>query len=473
MTQLTGKSGFAALRMMTRNVTRVVTEARPVGGTRLSSTVKRMRATARPLAAAVLLAATGAMSAAPASAQQNLFTPVVKVNDLIVTRYEINQRIALMSAIGGGATEQAAIDALINERLQQGAALRAGLQVTEKGIEAGVEEFAARGNLSAEELIAFLAKRGVDRQSFVDFVSAGVSWRALVRDRFSGRAQITDAEVDAALQRSGPTGGLRILLSELFLPARDAAERAKSERLAAQIAANPTLGSFAAAARNHSVSPSRNVSGRLPWTPAGNLPPVLRNAVLGMSVGDVTAPLSTGNAIGLFQLRGIEETDSPTPNATAIEYAAYYIAGGRSEAALKKAAQTAARVDTCDDLYGEAKGQPENVLQIDTLPYAEIPQDVALELAKLDNNEISTALTRANGETLVFLMLCGRSYAAPETAAAPAEGEAATDDGSAEAASAASEREATRNALRSRRLTALADNYLAELKADAIITRFD
>ena len=35
---------------------------------------------------------------------------------------------------------------------------------------------------------------------------------------------------------------------------------------------------------------------------------------------------------------------------------------------------------------------------------------MALELAKLDENEVSTALTRANGQTLVFLMLCDRSY---------------------------------------------------------------
>ena len=79
--------------------------------------------------------------------------------------------------------------------------------------------------------------------------------------------------------------------------------------------------------------------------------------------------------------------------------------------------------------------------------FGEIPQDVAYELAKLDRNEVSTALTRSNGQTLVFLMLCGRTPALAED----------------------QDRESIRLQLRAQRLQSYAEGYLAQLKADARI----
>jgi peptidyl-prolyl cis-trans isomerase SurA len=107
----------------------------------------------------------------------------------------------------------------------------------------------------------------------------------------------------------------------------------------------------------------------------------------------------------------------------------------------------AERVDRCDDLYAAAKGQPEEVLDRVTLPPAEIPTDIAYELSKLDPGEVSTALTRADGQTLVFLMLCGRTGAVAEDA----------------------DRSQVEIGLRNRRLTEVSDSYLAQLRANARI----
>ncbi|MFC6584038.1 hypothetical protein [Sulfitobacter aestuariivivens] len=151
----------------------------------------------------------------------------------------------------------------------------------------------------------------------------------------------------------------------------------------------------------------------------------------------------------MFQLRGIEETGAPAREYSEIEYAAYYIAGGRSEAALAEAAKVRARVDTCNDLYGIAQGQPEEVLERGTKAPGDIPQDIAIELSKLDPGESSTALTRSNGETLVFLMLCKR------TAAANAE----------------VDRETVVSSLRQRQLQGYSEQLLENLRANARIIR--
>ena len=75
----------------------------------------------------------------------------------------------------------------------------------------------------------------------------------------------------------------------------------------------------------------------------------------------------------------------------------------------------------------------------------EIPADVALELAKLDPNESSTALT--SGGNIVLLMLCSRQVALPA--------DVSRDD--------------IRTQIQNQRLSAFAEGYLAELRADAIL----
>ena len=68
---------------------------------------------------------------------------------------------------------------------------------------------------------------------------------------------------------------------------------------------------------------------------------------------------------------------------------------------------------------------------------------------KLDTGEVSTTLTRANGQTLMLLMMCGRTAAANASAS----------------------REDVTNALRQERLTGYAEQLLEQLRADARIVR--
>ena len=111
---------------------------------------------------------------------------------------------------------------------------------------------------------------------------------------------------------------------------------------------------------------------------------MLQPIVLGLKPGEVSEPLNIPNAVALFQLRDIEELGYNAPEIAAVEYAAYYMPGGRSAETLAKARVLAGRVDRCDDLYGVAKGQPAEVLERGTLAPAEVPTDIAYELAKRD-----------------------------------------------------------------------------------------
>ena len=382
-------------------------------------------------------------------AAQNLFAPAARVDDAVITEYEVQQRQRFMQILGAPGTDRdSVLDSLIEDRLRGQILEQAGFQASPDAIRAGMAEFAGRADLSTEEFLKALAQAQVSEETFRDFIVISSGWRDLIRARYNSRVNITDAEVDRALGSSRGSTGIRVLLSEIIIPAPPQ-NADQVNALAERIAQSKTEAEFSAYARQYSATASRGRGGQMPWTDLEKLPPALHSILLGLAPGEVTAPLPIPNAVALFQLRGIEETGKPAVEYSEIDYAAYYIPGGRSEAALSRAAKLRSEVDQCDDLYATAKGQPEHVLDRGAKAPGEIPQDVAIELAKLDPGEVSTALTRANGQTLVFLMLCKRTTVE----------------------NADTSREAVISSIRQRKLQGYAQLLVDQARADARITR--
>lgn len=391
------------------------------------------------------LSAALAFGSVPATAQ-NLFAPAIRVNDSVVTAYELDQRARMLTALNApGNPTELAREQMIDDRLRLQAAEAAGIVPSTEEVLDGMTEFASRAGLTREEFTQALASQGVAAQTFRDFVRAGLSWRLLVQARFTGRVNLSEDEIDRALGASGGSS-VRVLLSEIIMPAPPPQAEAVRAR-AARISEITSEAEFSAQARQFSATASRGAGGRLPWQNLEDLPPVLRPLVLALAPGEVTDPLPIPNAVALFQLRDIEETGFTPPTYAAIEYAAYYLPGGRSDATLAQARVLESRVDRCDDLYGVAQGQPEEVLERQALPPSDLPTDIAFELSKLDPGEVSTALTRSNGQTLMFLMLCGRTSEINENV----------------------DRDQFALGLRNQRLASLAESYLSQLRADARI----
>ncbi|MFP7571523.1 peptidylprolyl isomerase [Marivita sp. S2033] len=377
---------------------------------------------------------------------QNMFAPAIRINDSVVTAYELEQRARMLTVLSApGNVQTLAREQLIDDRLRLQAAEAAGIDPSEEEVLDGMTEFAGRANLSREEFIQALAGSGVAEQTFRDFVRAGLSWRLLVQARFAGRVNLTDTEIDRALGAAGGSS-VRVLLSEIIMPAPPGQADAVRER-AERISQITSEAAFSSEARRYSATATKQAGGRLPWQNLEDLPPVLRPLVLALSPGQVTDPIPIPNAVALFQLRDIEETGYKAATYSAIEYAAYYLPGGRSAATLAQARVLESKLDRCDDLYGVAQGQPAGVLERQTLPPSDIPTDVAFELSKLDPGEVSTALTRSNGQTLMFLMLCGRTAEVNEDV----------------------DRDQFALGLRNQRFQSLAESYLAQLRADARI----
>lgn len=379
---------------------------------------------------------------------QNPFQIVLHVNEGVITQYEVDQRIKFLKLLGtAGDLNELALERLIEEQLYLGEGKRLGVQPNEQAIIAGMTEFAARANLKPEEFIAELAKEEIDPQAFRAFVEAGLVWREVVSGLFGRRGNISDAELDRALSGSAVSGGVRVLLSEIVLPADTPENKERAKGLGLEIEKIKSQQMFSSAASQVSASPSREQGGRLDWLSLADLPPQFAPALLTLAPGEISDPISIPNAVVYFQMRGIQETATAAPAPLAVEYARLLLAGGLAAETLKEAHDLRYRADTCDDLYGLYPDRPIEQLEIITQARSDVPNDVALELAKLDLGEISASLTTNQGQSLVVLMLCNRTAALTE------------DDA----------REELRRSLSNQRVGAYGAAHLAELRATAVI----
>ena len=382
-------------------------------------------------------------------AAQGSLQPVITVNSGAVTAFELDQRKRMLEVFRtpGNLTEAARV-ALIEDRLKQQLLASAGLKLSEESLRAAMSDFAGRADLELDQFIDVLAANGVAEETLRDFVSIGVSWHDYIRNRYGSQVRITDAEVNRAIAQTQSGGAvIEVLLSEIIIaapPPRAAQAMATAQR----ISQLRSTSAFEAQARRVSALPSRSKGGRLGWLPITNYPPQIQNIIMGLSPGEVTEPLPITNGVALFQLRAIREAKVASVPPTEIDYAVFYINGGKTPAGIAAAQDLVDRTDTCNDLYGAAKDLPADVLDRRSLAPADIPQDVALELARLDTDEMSYNLTRYDGQTLMVLMMCGRTNAESEGVDA----------------------EAIRNQLRSQRLASLATALLEDMRTSATIT---
>jgi peptidyl-prolyl cis-trans isomerase SurA len=385
------------------------------------------------------LALAAPVTMAPVLAQ-DLFAPRIYINDRAITEYEVEQRALFLRALRApGNPEDEALKALIEDRLRQTEAERLYIKLTEEQLSQGLAEFASRANLTTEQFVGELAKAGIAPETFRDFVAAGLLWRQVVRARFLGQVPISEADIDKALAATARPNALQVLASELVIPAppgEEAAAMARAQELSDTLSGEAA---FAAAARRFSAAPTAGAGGRLDWLPLSNLPAAIGQKILALDAGEVSDPVAVPGAVVLFLLRDVAEDRTAEPIAVTVEWVELLVPDDAAEIARVRAA-----ADDCAMLQAEAGGQTDRV-SVTKAGMGEVPGDVALELAKLDLNETSVALTRGGFRRM--LMLCGREATLEEPPT----------------------RDQMRERVINQKLEGLAEGYMEELRAAAII----
>ena len=116
-------------------------------------------------------------------AQNNsLFSPVIQVNGTVITKFEFDQRVKLLSALRfPGDPNQVAKKQLIEERLKQTEAVKLALAVSESELEDALKRFSSRVKLSSDEFIAELNRLGIYSNTFRSYVESELIWQKIIK----------------------------------------------------------------------------------------------------------------------------------------------------------------------------------------------------------------------------------------------------------------------------------------------------
>ncbi|WP_193141694.1 MULTISPECIES: peptidylprolyl isomerase [unclassified Meridianimarinicoccus] len=390
-----------------------------------------------PLLRRSILAASLAL-APVAAAAQSPFDTVARVNDGVVTRFEVEQRELFLNVLSIlAADREVALESLIEDRLKLDAAATAGILPTTDELEFAMENFAGRANVSKEEFVAAIADVGIQEQTFRDYVRALLAWGDVVRERFASRARPTEEEVDRAMALGTGDRSTQVKLAEIVLPMNPQVAEINEVRAEA-FQKMTSFSQFSNAARQYSVSPSRVNGGEMPWRPLSELPPQIAPLFLSMQPGEVTEPLMTNGGLVLFQFRALQDARPSLTGNVTLDFIRVALPLGTSPTA--EIARIRPEVDRCEDLYGVYFNGPPEQLQRTTEARAKVPGDITRTLDILDEGEMAPL-----GSGIV--MLCARTGIPNEDLS----------------------REDVQVQLLARRLDSYGESYLEELRADAFI----
>lgn len=235
------------------------------------------------------------------------------VNGVIISTYDLDQRVRMVLATTGGAQNTAAqqrmresvLRTLIDEILQLKEAERVKLTITDKDVDDAIDRIAQQNNTTRENILKSLAANGVDPQTLRVQIRAEVAWSQIVEGALAPRVKITDADVDAEMARiEAGASKPQFLASEIFISIDTPQDEARARRTIDQIFQQLQTGTnFQQLAQQFSESATGARGGDLGWVQDEDVPAEVWAAMQRMRVQTVSPPIRAANGWYLIALR--------------------------------------------------------------------------------------------------------------------------------------------------------------------------
>ena len=252
---------------------------------------------------------------------------VVVVNDDVITRHELDTRLAVVvSQLKKQGTplpelsvlEKQILERMIGDLLQLQFAKETGLRVDDAQLDKALGRIAQQNKLAS--LAAFRAKveqEGINFNKFREEIRAEILTTRLREREVDSKLVISDNEIENYLTNQSKQAGkgeeLKLAHIMVVVPEQASAEKIQTYRLrAAQALAKLRGGaSFAQVAAGFSDAQDALKGGELGWRPAERLPPLFSEPLLKMKPGEFTEILRSPNGFHILKLLDRRSKDAP------------------------------------------------------------------------------------------------------------------------------------------------------------------
>ena len=343
---------------------------------------------------------------------------------------------------------------LIDERLELQEAQRLDLDVSNDEVERALHQIEKQNHIKEGEIRDFFAKAGVDQDTVITQVKAGIAWGKVIRRQIRPTIDIGEEEINEAYARVlANKDEPQNLLAEIFLaidsPDKEPEVRAVAERLVGELRSGAN---FQSLARQFSESASALSGGDLGWVAEGDLGPELDAAVKKLTPPALTDPIRTPGGYYILGLRDRKILSKEEAGGITVELRRLQIPLASDAAKQEVAAQMQLaksmrdRAKNCDEMQKLADETGSNLSgDLGWIHLNELPEDLQKTVNALSVGKISEPVRRGDGITL--FMVCDRKE---EKSLIPTKDEVA-------------------EALLRQRLELQADRYLRDLRSNATV----
>lgn len=428
----------------------------------------------------------------PAHAAQRAEIAAV-VNDDIITTMDIDTRLMLNA--GGreipASQHQMAynnvLDELINDALKRQEADDLSISVSSQEIDDAFANVAASNKMEPDQFRDVLRKSGIPVEAFYDKLRADIAWAQVVRRKLRPKVSISENDIDAVFDTMARTEGEpQYRMAEIFLKAdmldNSAAVEARMDELLDQMQRGAR---FSDVAKKYSESAGASRGGDLGWMTLDQLDNDFQPIVLNMQPGQLSKPFKTSEG---YHVLYMIDKKMPTNTAPAVQPAVpatpavmgpqmvrlqqlfIPVDAGEPQALqntkMVRAAALKKELNSCDAMKAAEKDFVSPLTgDLGMVAVKDLPKPVADEINTLKIGEVSRPMKNQKG--IFVLMVCERPDPAVVKAAVPAQPATVSADNRENEAA----REDVANNLGMKKLDALQDRYLKDLRAAAFIDR--
>jgi peptidyl-prolyl cis-trans isomerase SurA len=268
-----------------------------------------------------------AVQAADKTSGQEIDRIVVVVNDDVITRHELDERLDTVkqqlkkqgtSLPAAAELEKQVLERMIMELLQLQYAKETGVRVDDVQLDKALGRIAQQNNFaSLAEFRAKLVKDGVDFKKFREEIRSEIISSRLREREVDSKMVVSDSEIENYLltqsKQAGKGEELELAHILLLVPEQASADKIQSiKRRAEQAQAQLRSGSkFAQVAAGFSDAQDALQGGNLGWRPADRIPALFLDALQQMKPGEISPILRSPNAFHILKLLNRRSTDVP------------------------------------------------------------------------------------------------------------------------------------------------------------------
>ena len=248
---------------------------------------------------------------------QSIDRIVAVVNDEVITRNELNERIVRAAnqlarqgtpAPPRAELEKQLLERMISDRAVAQFAKENGVRIDDVELDRAIDRIATDNQMVTAQLRLSLEKEGIPYSRFREDIRLEILMARMRDSEINDKIVVTDYEIDnlLAAAKSGGGGNDEFKISHILVrvaenagPEQIQSRQARADQALAQLKSGVDFRQVTAA---YSEAPDALQGGDMGWREAARLPALFADALSGMKVGELSSVLRSPNGFHIIKL---------------------------------------------------------------------------------------------------------------------------------------------------------------------------